>query len=275
MIAATAGLAGRYGPWAVVTGASDGIGRAFARQLAAEGLNLVLVARRAERLSALADELQARHGIACRTLATDLSDRAAAMRMVESTLDLDVGLLVAAAGFGSGGPLLAADLGSETEMVELNCSAVLLQCWHFGQRFTRRGRGGVVLLSSLLAFHGTPWSANYAATKAYVQSLAEALRVEWAPQGVDVVACAPGPIATGFAQRANLHMALALAPEVVARQTLAALRRGGTVRPGWLSKLLGWSLGTAPRALRVRIIGRIMAGMTAHRAPHPAPGSAP
>jgi short-subunit dehydrogenase len=259
-------LAARYGPWAVVTGASDGIGRAFARQLASMGMNLVLVARGAERLAALADELRARHGVACRAVPTDLSDLEATARMIESTRDLDVGLLVAAAGFGSGGPFLAADLRAETEMVDLNCTSVLLQCWHYGHRFSQRGSGGVVLMSSLLAFGGSPLAANYAATKAYVQSLAEGLRSEWAGQGVDVIACAPGPIATGFASRANLRMAQALEPDVVARQTLSALGRRGTVRPGWLSKVLGWSLATAPRAMRVNIMGRIMGGMTAHQA---------
>lgn len=265
MSARASAFAERYGPWAVVTGASDGIGRAFAQHLAAMGLNLVLVARGAERLSALAHELEAQHGVECRALPTDLSDLEATTRMLESTRDLDVGLLIAAAGFGSGGPFLAADLQAETEMVELNCTSVLLQCWHCGHRFSRRGRGGVVLLSSLLAFHGAPLAANYAATKAYVQSLAEGLRSEWAEQGVDVIACAPGPIATGFAARAKLRMAQALGPDVVARQTLGALGRQGTIRPGWLSKLLGWSLGTAPRALRVNIMGRIMGGMTAHQ----------
>ncbi len=123
----------------------------------------------------------------------------------------------------------------------------------------------LVLMSSLLAFHGVPWAANYAATKAYVQSLAEGLRVELAPLGVDVIASAPGPIASGFAQRADLHMAQTLEPDVVARVTLTALGRKGTVRPGWLSKLLGWSLAALPRWGQVMVITPIMKGMTAHQ----------
>lgn len=122
-------------------------------------------------------------------------------------------------------------------------------------------------MSSVVAFQGTPMSANYAATKAYVQSLAEALRHELRPSGVDVVASAPGPVASGFAARARLRMAHAATPEVVARATLAALGRRATVRPGGLSKLLGWSLATAPRALRVVIMGRIMGGMAAANRP--------
>jgi len=264
--ASTSRTAHRYGPWAVVTGASDGIGRAFAHQLAASGLNLVLVARREPVLQALAAELQQSHGVQCRVMALDLADLEAVHRLADSTAALDVGLLVAAAGFGTSGPLLEADLGVESEMADLNCTSVMAQAWHFGKRFAQRGRGGVVFMSSLLAFHGTPRAAHYAATKAYVQTLAEGLRVEWAPLGVDVIASAPGPILTGFAARANMQMAQALPAEVVARVTMQALGRKTTVRPGWLSKLLGWSLAPLPRWAQVMVITQVMKGMTAHQA---------
>ncbi len=262
-------VAHRYGPWAVVTGASDGIGRAFARHLAAGGLNLVLVARREPLLRELAAELQGQHGVQCRVVPADLADLEAVHRLADSTADLDVGLLVAAAGFGTSGPLLDAELGVETEMADLNCTSVLAQAWHFGARFAQRGRGGVVFMSSLLAFHGTPRAAHYAATKAYVQTLAEGLRAEWAPLGVDVIASAPGPISTGFAARANMQMAQALPAEVVARVTMQTLGRRTTVRPGWLSKLLGWSLALLPRWAQVMVIAQVMKGMTAHQ-PRPA-----
>jgi uncharacterized protein len=260
-------LVHRYGPWAVVTGASDGIGKAFAHHLAAGGLNLVLVSRRESKLTALAAELQQLHGVQCQVLATDLSDLEAVHRLADSTAALDLGLLVAAAGFGTSGPLLDANLGVETEMADLNCTSVMAQAWHFGTRFARRGRGGVVFMSSLLAFHGTPRAAHYAATKAYVQSLAEGLRVEWAPLGVDVIASAPGPISSGFAARAKMQMAQSLPADVVARVTMQALGRRTTVRPGWLSKLLGWSLALLPRWGQVMVITQVMKGMTAHQAP--------
>jgi len=259
-------LARRYGPWALVTGASDGIGRAFARHLAAEGLHLVLVARRGVALQALAEELSHAHGVQSRVLALELSAPDALPQLAEATADLELGLLVAAAGFGSSGPLLEAALDDELDMVDLNCRAVTAQAWHFGRRFAAQRRGGLVLMSSLLAFHGTPRAAHYAATKAYVQSLAEGLRVEWAPLGVDVIASAPGPVRSGFEARADMQMAQALPPEVVARVTLQALGRRTTVRPGWLSKLLGWSLATLPRAGRVRVMTQVMKGMTAHQA---------
>ncbi len=266
MSATVSRIAQKYGPWALVTGASDGIGRAFARHLAAEGLNLVLVARREKALAALASELQQAHGVQCRVLTADLSDLEAVHRLADATSDLDVGLLVAAAGFGTSGLFLDADLGAETGMVDLNCTSVAALAWHIGPRLVKRGRGGVVFLSSLLAFHGTAHAANYAATKAYVQTLAEGLRVEWAAQGVDVIASAPGPISSGFAARANMQMAQALPAEVVARVTMQALGRKTTVRPGWLSKLLGWSLAMLPRWGQVMVMTQVMKGMTAHQA---------
>lgn len=258
-------LTQKYGPWALVTGASDGIGQAFARHLASQGLNVVLVARREALLSALAHELHQVHGVQCRALALDLSDLGAVHRLVEATADLDVGLLVAAAGFGTSGLFLEADLGNEIEMVDLNCTSVATLAWHVGARLVKRGRGGVVFLSSLLAFHGTAHAANYAATKAYIQTLAEGLHVEWAAQGVDVIASAPGPIRSGFAERANMRMAQALPADVVARVTMKALGRRTTVRPGWLSKVLGWSLAMMPRWGQVKIMTQVMKGMTAHR----------
>jgi uncharacterized protein len=265
MSTADSRVARRYGPWAVVTGASDGIGRAFAHHLAAQGLQLVLVARREPVLLELAAQLQRSHGTQCVVVAADLADLESVHRLAERTASLDVGLLVAAAGFGTSGPLLNAELGVEIEMANLNCTSVLAQALHFGRRFAQRGRGGVVLMSSLLAFHGTPRAAHYAATKAYVQTLAEGLRVEWSPLDVDVIASAPGPIRTGFAARANMQLAQALPAEVVARVTMRALGRKTTVRPGWLSKLLGWSLAMLPRWGQVMVITQVMKGMTANQ----------
>ena len=260
----TSALASRlrkYGEWAVVTGASDGIGRAFAHELAASGLNLLLVARREARLKTLAEALRSEHGVQCRVLALDLSTSDALAALQSATADLDVGMLIASAGYGSSGPFLANEIASELNQLQVNCVAVLAQSWHFGRLFSERGRGGIILLSSILGFQGTPMSANYAATKTYVQALAEGMRHELKAQGVDVIASAPGPVATGFAARAKMRMALAATPETVARSTLRALGRRTTVRPGVLSKALGWPLSAMPRTLRVRVTGLIMRRM--------------
>jgi uncharacterized protein len=256
----------RYGPWAVVTGASDGIGRAFADCLAEMGLNLVLVARRQQVLSDLANQLTRSHGVDTVVVATDLGKRAGIDDLIARTQSLDVGLLVAAAGFGTSGRFVQAVLETELDMIDVNCRAVAALSHHFGLRFAQQKRGGIILLSSIVAFQGVPRAANYAATKAYVQSLAEGLRVELLPCGVDVLSSAPGPVQTGFAKRADMELGAAAMPAVVARASLAALRGAGTVRPGLLSKLLGWSLALLPRWARVRVMATIMGGMTKHRA---------
>ncbi len=255
----------RYGPWAVVTGASDGIGREIARDLAFRGLNLVLVARRAEVLREVCVELARTQGIECFSVAADLTTVEGCAAVRTATDSLEVGLLVAAAGFGTSGEFVDSPLHAEREMLAVNCAAVLELVGHFAPPMKGRGRGGIVLLSSVLAFQGVPRLAHYAATKAWVQTLAEGLRAELGTAGVDVLASAPGPVDTGFAARADLKMGTALTPEVVARETVAALGRRGTVRPGWLSKLLGWSLATLPRAGRVAVLSKVMGGMTAHQ----------
>ncbi len=251
-----------FGPVALVTGASDGIGRAFAARLAARGFDLILVARRAELLEELAVELSHQHGIKARSVPLDLSEPGAADRLMEEVGADDIGLLVAAAGYGSSGSLLGQDVSEEARMVDLNSRAVVELAHGVGARVARRERGGLVLFGSLVGFQGVPWQATYAASKAFVQSLVEGLAVERAPRGVTVLSVAPGPVASGFGARARMRMGQAAQPEAVAEGVLQALgSRGRTVRPGLLSKGLGWSLGLLPRAARVRVMGRIMRGM--------------
>jgi uncharacterized protein len=257
------GLLARYGPWAVVTGASSGIGRQMASSLAEAGLDLVLVARSRDLLEEMAEDLAARHGIEARAAPADL--RLGTGAIEAATRGLDVGLLVAAAGFGTSGPFLDSSLEEELDMLDVNCRAPLQMSLHFGRRFAKRGRGGIVLMGSIVGFQGTPNAAHYAATKAYVQTLAEALHAELTPLGVDVLASAPGPTDSGFAARAGMRMGRALTPAEVALPTLHALGRKPTVLPGLLSKLLAYSLAPLPRRARVRIMGRVMGGMTEHR----------
>lgn len=260
-ISDTRSFTGRYGPWGVVTGASDGIGRAFADDLAKRGMNLVLIARRADILETLARRYRSDNAVQCQVLAIDLARPDAASEIAAATAQRDVGLLVAAAGFGSSGTFLQSDIAEELSMIDVNCRAVAALTHLFGRRMADRGRGGIVLLSSLLAFQGVPGAANYAATKAYIQSLAEGLRSELAAGNVDVLSVAPGPINSGFARRANMTYGVSQAPEVVARQALAGLGKKGTVRPGYLAKALEMSLATLPRWGRVRIMRQVIAGI--------------
>jgi len=255
-------LYSRYGSWAVVTGASSGIGKEMALRLAEAQLNLVLVARSQDVLEQLATDLSKQYGIETRVVRLDLATETGMDTLATVTQDLDVGLLVAAAGFGTSGLFLNSQLDQEMEMLNVNCRALLALTWFFGQRFAKQGRGGVVLMSSIVGFQGLPFAAHYAATKAYVQTLAEGLSVELAPMGVDVIASAPGPTNSGFGARAGMKMGQVLHPKEVAQVTLNALGRKFFVLPGLLTKVLIYSLVPLPRWARVRIMGSVMKSMT-------------
>jgi hypothetical protein len=237
----------------------------MALRLAEAGLNLILVARSQDILEQMATDLTARLGVEVRVVAADLGRQVEVDRVETATRDLDVGLLIAAAGFGTSGPFLDSKLDQELDMLNVNCRALLMMSLQFGRRFAKRGRGGIILMSSIVGFQGMPYAAHYAATKGYVQALAEALHVELAPWGVDVLASAPGPTNSGFAPRAGQRMGQALEPVDVAQPTLDALGRKSTVLPGFLSKLLRYSLVLLPRSAQIRIMGRVMYGMTKHR----------
>jgi len=178
---------------------------------------------------------------------------------------MDIGLLVAAAGFGTSGEFLKGQLESEIQMLDVNCQAVLVLTHHFARLFAAQKRGGIILLSSMVGFQGVPFAAHYAATKAYVQSLGEALSLELKPHGVDVLAAAPGPVRSGFADHANMQMGKVLTPEDVGIPILKALGRRTTVLPGFLTKFLVGSLRTLPRWGKIRVMRAVMGGMTKHQ----------
>lgn len=255
----------KYGPWALVTGASDGIGAAIAADLARRGLHLVLVARGGDRLKALAQTLQDAHPIEVVVVAADLASDAGVETVLHELSGREIGLYVGCAGFGTAGPFVDNSAAVELEMIDVNCRALTALAQPLAQAMQARRRGGIVLMSSIVAFQGVANSANYAATKAYVQAFAEGLAAELAPSGVDVLASAPGPVNSGFAARADMRMGKAATAQEVAGATLDALGRATTVRPGFQSKLLGYGLAGLPRRLRSRILGQIMTGMTKHR----------
>lgn len=258
---ADAKWAEKYGPWALVTGASDGIGREMARDLAARGLNVVLVARRRDVLAKIAGEIEQAFKVKTLVCEVDLGEPHSVSRLIEQTKDIDIGLLAACAGFGTAGRFLDIDLETELNMIDVNCRAVFALTRVFAGRFAGRGRGGIVLMSSLAAFQGVPNAANYAATKAYFQTLAEGLHTDLAAHNIDIVVAAPGPVGTGFAARANMKMGKVAQPDMIARETLDALGQKTTLRFGLHVKLL---FSTLPRWARTVFMGNIFAGMTKH-----------
>jgi uncharacterized protein len=221
--------ADQFGPWAVVTGASSGIGREFADQLAAAGINLVLVARRLAALESVGAELNRRYGVDFRAVGVDLSDPGALTPIAEATNDLDVGLLVSNAGAALPGLFLDSDLQAQRAVLRLNTAAHLGLTHHFGARLARRGRGGIVLVSALGAEHGVPYMAQTAATKAYVATLGAGLHVELAKHGVHVTVLHPGPTRTPVLAELGLDPAKLpippMPPDDCAREALRALAR--------------------------------------------------
>src|SRR5260370_19589285 len=168
----------RFGPWALVTGASSGIGEAFARRLAEIGMNLVLVARREDRLRKLAEDLQSQQNVSTRVVPVDLCRDNFLAIIERATNDLQVGLLVNNAGIATAGKFLDNDLGSELALLHINNRSALILAHHFGRLMRKQGRGGMIFGSSTVAFAGGPLWSNYGASKAHEHAFAQGLSRE-------------------------------------------------------------------------------------------------
>jgi len=168
----------QYGPWAVIAGASVGLGEAFARQLARRGLNLLLIARGQAALDALAAELRAAHGIAVRTLPTDLARPDLLTAVQDVAAHLEVGLLVYNAAFSTIGPFLDHPVEEHLRVIDVNCRAPVLLAHHFGRAMAGRKRGGIVLMTSTAGSQGGPWIAAYAASKAGIVAMTKKMSAQ-------------------------------------------------------------------------------------------------
>lgn len=250
-------------PVAIVTGASAGIGRAFAEHYAAHGHDLVVVARREERLRELAERLAARHGVAVRVVAADLATpegRSLARDAVDAVGGVRVAVLNA--GFGAVGPIAQSDRETQVRMVDLNCAATIDLLCHVLPPMVAAGSGDVVIVSSAAAWQPIPYTATYAATKAFDLFVAEAVRAEVRGTGVRVVAACPGPVSTEFGAVAGAGgLSRALPHETaegVVRATVRALAKGSPrVATGWLARLTTTVAGIVPRRLAVWAAGVI------------------
>jgi uncharacterized protein len=195
-------LHGRYGPWALIAGASDGVGAEFARQAAAAGINCILVARRLPLLDRLAQELKTQHGVEVITRSIDLSEPDAAAHMLGSAAGLEVGLFVYNAGadpFGT--KFLDSSVADWGAVLRMNVHALLESCHAVARRMLESGGGGIVVVSSEAAFSGTSRLSVYSATKAFGLNLGESLWAELSPAGVDVLCLVLGPTDTPTLRR--------------------------------------------------------------------------
>jgi len=253
-----------YGEWAVITGASSGIGKELTYRVCEAGLNAVIIARNQVALQAIQLDLEQKFGVKVEVVPCDLGNDEY-QTVYEACRNKNVGLFIASAGFGTSGEFTNNSVHAESNMIQVNCTALMTLTHFFAQQFANQKRGGIILLSSIVGFQGVPFAANYAATKAYVQTFAEALYHELKPFRVDVLAAAPGPVRSGFEGRANMNMDMSLSPEQVGVPILKALGKRMTVLPGNLTKLLVYSLRTVPRWAKIRIMKMVMGGMTEHQ----------
>jgi uncharacterized protein len=245
----------RYGPWALVAGASEGIGASFARALAARGLNLVLLARRAGPLESLAAELSRRHGVQTRVLLLDLTSPRLHAMVAEGTKDLEVGLVVCNAALSLMSGFVELELDDVLRSVDMNVRAPLVLTHLFGRRMAERGRGGLVFMSSVAGMIGAPYSATYAGSKAFALGFGDSLWAELEPRGVDVVTCVAGPTETPtYAQVRTSSFPPAMNPDHVVSAALGALGKGPRVVPGLFNRLTTWLLAPLPRTTSLRMI---------------------
>jgi uncharacterized protein len=254
-------FAERYGRWALVAGASEGLGAAFAEALATRGLDLVLIARRADVLEALAARLRAAHGVEIRTLALDLADGAWLDTVRALAGELELGLGVYNAAYSPVGPLLERSLDDAERAVDVNVRGPLRFAHALAPAMIARERGGLVFMSSLAGFQGSPRIAAYASSKAFITVLAESLWAELRPHGVAALVSCAGAIRTpGYLATAKGDAPGTLDPAQVVEKTLGALGKGPVVVPGGINKLARFVLG---RVLTRRAAIGVMAKNTA------------
>ena len=257
----------KYGPWALVAGASQGLGEEYARQLAAFGLHVVLVARRVQPMTTLAEEFTATYGVQIRIVELDLARADAAQIVERETADLEIGILVYNAALSTIGGFFENALEDHVREIETNCRAPMMLAHTLGRIMAARGRGGIVLMSSLSATMGSALIANYAATKAYNLVLAEGLWEEMRTRGVDVMACcAPAVTTPNYQDSAPGRTAPGtMTPAAVVRETLAALGTTPSYIPGPTNRISALMLRRLlTRKQAIRIMGNVMRGMYAN-----------
>lgn len=253
----------RYGRWALIAGASEGLGAAFAEELGAQGLDLVLLARRADKLEAVAAQVRARCGVAVHTAAVDLAAADLREQVRAAVGDREVGLLVYNAAHSTIGPFLEQPVEALTRTIDVNCRGPVILAHELGRAMAARRRGGIVLMASLAGTQGSALLATYAASKAFDLVLAEALWAELREAGVDVLACRAGATRTpNYLQTKPRASAPAMEPEEVVREALGALGRGPSVVTGVTNRLAAFVLGRVlPRRAAVALMARQMKKM--------------
>ena len=257
-MASTGAFGERYGPWALVAGGSEGLGAAFAEEIARRGLNLFLVARRAEPLEKTATFVRDSTGVEVRTLAADLGSGSGLGEATSRARDLEIGLLVCNAASSYEGPYFKADLAKYRHVIDTNCYGALALIDAAAPRMRERGRGGIIVMSSMTAFQGAPYVTAYGATKAFLLALAEGLGVEMKPMGVDVLACCPAVVRTPNYLATRPADAkptpVDIEPGPAAREALDALGHRTVLIPGARARMAHAAMRLMPRSAAVAMM---------------------
>lgn len=264
--ATAANVAGRS--WVLITGASSGFGEEFARQYAEQGHSLVLVARRLDRLQALAETLRQQHGTQVIVEQVDLTDIAAVVRLHDRLRDrgIQIDVLINNAGHGLQGPFTDTSLDAAMSMLQLDIASLTAVTHAFARGMRERRRGKILLVASLLALQGVENMAVYSAAKAYVLRFGEALHRELRRDGITVTTLCPGMSDTGFAKAAKQKITpmlkfLMMKPAPVVRVGIRALRAGRmSVIPGWANKGVAIFTWATPRWLHQAVMSQTMNG---------------
>lgn len=247
----------KYGPWALITGAASGIGAEFANQLAALGLNLVLVDRREDLFDEVTGRLTSQYGIDVRVIQKDLEKPDFLPDILQATDSLEIGMLVNNAGYALTGDFLDHELEQEVGLLHVNCRAPLILSHAYGKKMVKRGRGGIIFLSSIAAFLPMPFWTHYSASKVYDLHIANGLYFELKDKGVDVLALAPGNTKTGFADVAGIK-SIGMTPEPVVRQALKKLGKRPLVVPGIGNRFITFSTRIMSRLGNIKIGAKVV-----------------
>ncbi len=251
----------KYGQYALITGASSGIGEEFAKQLAEKGLNLILVARRKEKLEKLSKKLEERHKIKAIVVVADLLSGNFLDEITQVTDSLEVGLLVSNAGMMYIGNYLDNSLENDLKMIDLNIKVPAILTHHFVQKMVERKKGGIIYTASLLGYMGTPFASTYAGTKAHEIVKGEGLAYELKPKGIDVLVLNPGLTETEMTSNndfSGMPMKL-MKPNLVAKSAIDALGKKVLVTPGFMNNMMIWmTKRMMSRKMNTKMFGMFM-----------------
>ena len=257
-----------FGPWALIAGASEGLGEAFAREIANQGINVALIARRKGLLNKLCKDIEKEYQVETKAIVLDLSSDKMLDEIKKETIDLEIGLVVYNAALSPIGLFYNFEIEKHTQVIDLNVKGSMIFAYHFGQKMKERGKGGIILLSSLAGLQGDPYHANYSATRGYTLNLAEALWFEMRKYNVNIMACVAGATNTpnyisSAPKRSGLINPRPMDPSKVAKGSLKSLRKNKPHHyPGFSNKFNAFILrNILTRKGAIKFLGKIASKM--------------